>query len=217
MHGFNRGSFVVVAAVGLAAMAIFLITTSMPTAAEPPAAEKSEKKDAKTPAAPPASVKTPVEPADNSYCLVCHLNYETEKLTREHQMAGIGCANCHGESAKHSGDEDGITPPDIMYAEDQVDNYCMTCHPKDKLLEKDKKNKTDYHQDLLDLKAEDHLICTECHGENHRMEVRTRRWDKKTRKLISDDGVRMMYKDSPATEGVRPNKDADSDAKTPSK
>jgi hypothetical protein len=38
------------------------------------------------------------------------------------------------------------------------------------------------------------------------MAVRTRQWDKKTRKLISDDGVRMMYKDSPATEGVRPSK-----------
>jgi hypothetical protein len=34
------------------------------------------------------------------------------------------------------------------------------------------------------------------------MAVRTRKWDKKTRKLLSDDGVRMMYKDSPATEGV---------------
>ena len=35
------------------------------------------------------------------------------------------------------------------------------------------------------------------------MAVRTRKWDKKTRKLISDDGVRMMYKDSPATNGVQ--------------
>ena len=55
-------------------------------------------------------------------------------------------------------------------------------------------------------KAEERLVCTECHGENHRMEVRTRKWDKKTRKLISDDGVRMMYKNSPATEGVKSSK-----------
>ena len=33
--------------------------------------------------------------------------------------------------------------------------------------------------------------CTDCHG-MHRMAHRTRRWDKITRKLIKDDGVRMM-------------------------
>ncbi len=34
-------------------------------------------------------------------------------------------------------------------------------------------------------------VCTDCHGE-HRLKVRTRRWDKETGKLVSDDGVRMM-------------------------
>ena len=58
-----------------------------------------------------------IEPADNSYCIVCHLNYETEKLTTGHQIAGVGCAKCHGESEKHSGDEDGLTPPDVMFAQ----------------------------------------------------------------------------------------------------
>ena len=143
------------------------------------------------------------EPADNAYCLVCHLNYETEKMARSHQVAGVGCAKCHGESAKHSGDEDGLTPPDVMFAKSDVDKFCVTCHSKEAVLAKDKAKKTAYHKDVFDPKAEDHLICTECHGEKHKMEVRTRKWDKKTRKLISDDGVRMMYKDSPATEGVR--------------
>jgi hypothetical protein len=32
--------------------------------------------------------------------------------------------------------------------------------------------------------------CTACHGE-HRLAHRTRRWDKVTRELIKDDGVRM--------------------------
>jgi hypothetical protein len=143
------------------------------------------------------------EVADNSYCLVCHLNYENEKLTRSHRMAGVGCAKCHGESEKHSGDEDGLTPPEVLFAKSDVDAFCMTCHTKDKVLENDKQKKTEYHKGVFDPKAEDHLVCTECHGENHRMAVRTRKWDKTTRKLLSDDGVRMMYKDSPATEGVR--------------
>lgn len=178
------------------AVAIFMVpTTTAPTA--DPAADGKDGKNS------PAAVETP-EPADNSYCLVCHLNYETEKLTKGHEIAGVGCAKCHGESAKHSGDEDGLTPPDVMFAKSDVDQFCMTCHPQDKVLAKDKQKKTEYHKDVFDPKADDHLVCTECHGENHHMEVRTRVWDKKTRKLLSDDGVRMMYKDSPATEGVRP-------------
>ena len=52
------------------------------------------------------------EPADNSYCLVCHANYDDENLTKAHQPAGVGCEQCHGTSVKHSGDEDGLTPPD---------------------------------------------------------------------------------------------------------
>jgi len=150
-----------------------------------------------------SAVAEEVEPADNSYCLVCHLNYEQEKLVKQHIKPGVGCAKCHGDSEKHSGDEDGLTPPDKMFASSEVDAFCMTCHPKDKVLERDKLKKTEYHKEVFNPKAEEHLTCTECHGENHKMAVRTRHWDKKTRKLIKDDGVRMMYKNSPATEGVK--------------
>lgn len=139
-----------------------------------------------------------IEPAENSYCIVCHLNYETEKLSLSHQIVGVGCAKCHGESEKHSGDEDGLTAPDVIFAHEEVDKFCMTCHPKEKI------EKNENHKEVFDAKipADEHLVCTECHGENHKMAHRTRKWDPKTRKLISDDGVRMMYKDSPATEGV---------------
>jgi hypothetical protein len=168
---------------------------------------------------PPAKAE-PVEPADNSYCLVCHLNYENEKLTHKHQVAGVGCTKCHGESEKHSGDEDGLTAPDRIFAHEDVNKFCMTCHPQEKIA------KNPNHEDVFaakpaakpgpqaakqaaaagPLRAEERLVCTECHGEKHRMEVRTRKWDKKTRKLIADDGVRMMYKNSPATEGVKSSK-----------
>jgi hypothetical protein len=200
------------AAVGLTIMGLFVAFPASIPAGDPVSGDKAARPSTtaptKTPTARPSTQlvsTTPLDPADNSYCLVCHLSYETEKLTHGHEKAGVGCADCHGESAKHSGDEDGLTPPDKMFAKSDVDGFCMTCHPKDKVLAKDKQSKNEYHKDVFDPKAEGHLICTECHGENHKIEVRTRKWDKKTRKLLSDDGVRMMYKNSPATEGVRPN------------
>ena len=156
-----------------------------------PAASGATSKE--KPAAP--AQKTEREPADNSYCLVCHANYENEKLTRGHQPAGVGCESCHGESAKHSGDEDGLTPPDKMFAHDDVDDFCVSCHPKSDLVKRD-----DHKEWFRD--REHGETCNDCHAEGHRMKVRTRIWDKKTRKLVSDDGVRMMYKDSPATHGV---------------
>lgn len=140
------------------------------------------------PADPPAPAKATPEPADNSYCLVCHTNYEEEKLTSGHQPVGVGCAKCHGESVKHSGDEDGVTPPERMFAKADINAFCITCHAKDKLSKKDE------HREFLAPDAEE--TCTECHGKDHRMKVRTRRWDKRTGKLVADDGVRMMSQQS---------------------
>jgi len=139
----------------------------------------------------------PVEPADNSYCLVCHTNYEEEKLTKRHQLHGVGCEKCHGPSVKHSGDEDGLTPPDIMYAKANVNAMCMKCHAGEKMAA------ADGHQDVF-VNGGVEGNCSDCHGKKHRMKVRTRIWDKTTRKLVKDDGVRMMLKDSPATAGAAP-------------
>jgi hypothetical protein len=142
----------------------------------------------------PASQEKP-EPADNSYCIVCHANYETEKLVAAHQPAGVGCEQCHGKSVKHSGDEDGLTPPDKMFPKSEVTAFCIGCHAKDKLLKREDHEEFFTHPDPGE-------TCGDCHAEKHRLKVRTRIWDKKTRKLLSDDGVRMMQKDSPATEGA---------------
>lgn len=135
------------------------------------------------------------EPADNSYCYVCHANYEEEKLTKAHQPHGVGCEKCHGESVKHSGDEDGLTPPEKMYAQADINPFCISCHEKPKLLKRE-----EHKVWFKDADADD--TCNDCHGEKHRLKNRTRVWDKKTGKLLKDDGVRMMQKDSPATEGA---------------
>jgi len=128
--------------------------------------------------------------ADNSYCYVCHLNYEGEELTQDHEIAGVGCETCHGTSERHSADEDGITPPEVMFPKDKINPYCMTCHGSADIEHIDK------HKPIIEKDPSDTHVCTDCHGK-HNMAVRTRIWDKETGELISDDGVRMMYEDSP--------------------
>ena len=162
-------------------------------------------------ASTPATAKPAPEPADNSFCYVCHRNFEKEPLNAKHTKIGVGCEKCHGSSERHSADEDGITPPEIMYSKLRINPYCVNCHPAEKL------EKSDAHQLALTLMKEGgktnaiadkaseaktgagpvKWICTDCHGQ-HRMKVRTRVWDKETGKLIKDDGVRMMDKSRPA-------------------
>jgi hypothetical protein len=164
-------------------------------------------------ASTPASDKPVPEPADNSFCYVCHRNFEKEPLNAKHTKIGVGCEKCHGSSERHSADEDGITPPEIMYSKLRINPYCVKCHTAEKL------EKTDEHQLALTLMKEGgkanaiadkaseakaeaapvKWICTDCHGQ-HRMKVRTRVWDKETGKLIKDDGVRMMDKSRPANQ-----------------
>lgn len=157
------------------------------------------------------------EPADNSFCYVCHANYDGEKLSRVHQPVGVGCETCHGISDKHSEDEDGLVPPDILFPRSQIMTFCVECHTKQELLE------TDDHKQLFEDQSEDRAedqhreasgrvapgevasgrstngtteaqehTCTDCHGRKHHLKVRTRRWNKKTGKLEWYDGVRMM-------------------------
>lgn len=110
--------------------------------------------------------------ADNSRCYVCHINFDGEALTVMHAKGDVGCEDCHGASNAHCSDEDNITPPDKMFAKAVINDFCKGCHPDGKL-------------------SAGKNYCTECHGE-HRMEHRTRRWDKKTGELIEDDKVRML-------------------------
>jgi hypothetical protein len=129
----------------------------------------------------PASTEGPA--ADNSRCHVCHLNYSDEELAVSHARANIGCEQCHGASDAHCGDEDNITPPDMMYPKDKINSSCMACHPRESI-------DTEQHQPLFGGTAIENKYCTDCHG-SHRLSYRTRRWDKTTGELIEDDKVRM--------------------------
>ncbi|MFA6564632.1 MAG: cytochrome c3 family protein [Verrucomicrobiia bacterium] len=139
-------------------------------------------------AEPPKSAK----PADNSYCYVCHANFKTEELAKNHEKHGVGCEKCHGESDRHSADEDGLTPPEIMFTKEKILDGCAKCHGLTKL------RAVEDHEPVFAKDAAKRKVCTDCHGK-HRMAVRTRHWDKTTGKLIKAEGVRMMQKDTPAT------------------
>ncbi len=123
--------------------------------------------------------------ADNSRCHVCHLNFAAEKLAVIHALADISCEDCHGESDAHCGDEDNITPPEIMYPAEKINPSCLRCHGE--TITKSKQHK----EVLADTLKKN---CTDCHGK-HRMSHRTRKWDKETGELLSDDKVRMMTDD----------------------
>jgi len=155
----------------------------------------------------PSGKTKEIEPADNSFCYVCHRNFEKEALSATHTKLGIGCEQCHGMSERHSADEDGITPPEIMFSKARINPACVKCHKVEDLqglgehevaLAKLKSKSKPASETTHKTEEGKKWICTECHGQHH-LKVRTRIWDKDTGKLISDDGVRMMDKSRPGT------------------
>ena len=177
-------------AIALASLAAALLIQ----AAGDPAAGAADKKDA--PATQPAKKK---KSADNSYCLVCHANYEEEKLTRTHAKAGVGCEKCHGKSSKHSSDEDSLIPPEVMFPREKIKPFCMTCHDAKEMMEEEEED----HKEILQANPPASAkTCTQCHGK-HQLKVRTRVWDKATGKLLRDDGVRMMNQQKSASQPAK--------------
>lgn len=133
--------------------------------------------------------------ADNSFCLVCHINLEDEELVQIHTPYGIGCEACHGMSMKHSADEDGLTPPDIMWARHRINSRCLTCHEREAMMEDEKAAKAhkkmfkDMDKADADLTKISH--CTKCHGK-HRIKNRTRIWDQETGEIVEQSGGPAM-------------------------
>ncbi len=118
-------------------------------------------------------IKGPV--ADNSRCLVCHINFEDEELAARHAQANIGCVSCHGESAAHSADENNVTAPEIMFPKAKLNQACLKCHTAGKLTER--------HKPVLKGSDPKAKYCTACHGE-HKIKHRTHNWDKETGRLL---------------------------------
>ncbi|MBC8870584.1 MAG: cytochrome c3 family protein [Planctomycetes bacterium] len=119
--------------------------------------------------------------ADNSACYVCHANYDGEKLALIHAIDDVGCIECHGESLAHRDDEDNVTPPDVMYPADRIEEKCAECHDEHDVSAREVI--TRWQKRCPKKTNPSELVCTDCHGQ-HRLKLRTVRWDKKTRKLI---------------------------------
>lgn len=111
--------------------------------------------------------------ADNSRCHVCHLNYMQEKLAVLHARADMGCADCHGDCDAHIADESWAwggngTAPDTMFPRAKINPFCLGCHPKDKIGNKEG------HKKFFAGAAEE-KYCTDCHGD-HRLAKRKCKW-----------------------------------------
>ena len=130
---------------------------------------------------PEASPKAAAVKADNFACYVCHGNYDGEELVVMHGKKSVGCIDCHGESHAHRNDEDNITPPDKMYALETVDPMCSGCHEEHNVAATDVIAR--WRQRCAEKTDPKKITCTDCHGQ-HRLKLRTVRWDKRTGKLI---------------------------------
>lgn len=124
----------------------------------------------------------------NPFCKACHLDFDEEHLVLAHKAAGIGCERCHGESLRHRSDEANVTPPELMYPKERINPTCMMCHPRHEI------QQVESHRSILQANLSvfetpssgEHArkYCTDCHGNEHRMKVRTVRWDKCTGRLL---------------------------------
>jgi len=135
------------------------------------------------------------EPSDkkgfvaNIFCSACHYGFDDEKLARTHELAGIGCERCHGESERHRSDEDNITPPEIMYPRAKINPTCMMCHPRHEIRhEAHHKALLSGAKTVFDSADEggNQISCTDCHAKDHRINVRTIRWNKDTGELLKE-------------------------------
>ncbi len=140
--------------------------------------------------------------AENQACFVCHVNYTEEPLVLVHAGEEISCVSCHGASFAHRNDENNTTPPDRMYPLEKIDASCTKCHeghdvPAAKVVSlwlKRHAKKGNPHA----------IVCTDCHG-NHRLKIRSVRWEKKTGKLILEKpGKSKMPPPSPAPQKAGP-------------
>jgi hypothetical protein len=119
--------------------------------------------------------------ADNERCFVCHFDHRTEPFAVRHARAGVSCEKCHGPSDMHCGDEEHLTPPDVMYPPGKVVPACMVCHEAPGRLAKAETACPRYHEDP-ETRAQ---VCTDCHG-MHRLTKRRTTWDKKTGEVLPD-------------------------------
>jgi hypothetical protein len=96
-------------------------------------------------------------------CLACHMDFEEEKLTREHMEHGVGCLRCHGTSQAHVDDKLKATPPDAVFRDGSMKVFCLACHDPARHAAM-KPHATEAAAAKKAGKPE--RVCTACHGEH---------------------------------------------------
>ena len=105
---------------------------------------------------------------DNSSCMVCHIDFQEEKIAMVHEEQGITCAGCHGDSVTHSGDEFNITRPDVIWGRAEIEHFCRQCHAEHDHPEK----VAEFREKWLSKRREngrviqEDSVCTDCHGDH---------------------------------------------------
>ncbi len=109
-----------------------------------------------------------VRSADNSECLICHMDFKAEELAAKHEKEGLGCTSCHGPSLAHGDDELNITPPDRLFGRAEIVRFCKDCHRRhvkgkayDEFVEKWHSKRRPNGRMILD-----DSVCTDCHGDH---------------------------------------------------
>lgn len=128
--------------------------------------------------------------ADNSECLICHMDFKAEVISARHEKAGVGCTDCHGSSLAHGDDELNITPPDRLFGRAEIDSFCKGCHSThvagrvyDDFVKKWHSKRRPNGRMILD-----DSVCTDCHGNHAILRV-----DQQSAKGGLDEGGKKNY------------------------
>jgi len=186
MYSMKIAKVSVVILIGLLVSGLLLFAASRSFEEKPPDNAVVEQQTKKV------SVEKQSEPpffVANPYCLACHVDFEAEELVVDHMVVGVGCERCHGESERHRSDEENATAPEIMYPRAKIRPMCMICHPRADIEHVNEHEvflagaETIFDEVMPEGPDE---VCTDCHAEGHRMNVRSVRWDKATGIMLEE-------------------------------
>ena len=105
---------------------------------------------------------------DNESCMVCHIDFKTEKISSVHLDAGITCMACHGDSEVHRADEFNIIRPDVIWGRAEIEAFCKQCHEK----HKQPQAVEEFREEWMSKRRPngrwvlEDSVCTDCHGEH---------------------------------------------------
>lgn len=87
-------------------------------------------------------------------CDTCHVDVADQLAGTRHLAKRISCVKCHGPSRGHAKDENNAVKPDRVFARDDIDAFCGTCH---------KCSRSRRDRQLTGTNSR-RFVCSDCHG-----------------------------------------------------